>query len=82
MPKLQNGDSNPGSLWHLQVLSGILPLSYHGTEHESKHVPYLNEGSHVGEVLVHGAPVWEVGRHSLHELAETAVGHRLCHTNT
>ena len=40
--------------------------------------PYLDQRPHVGEVRVHGAPMREVGRHSLHELAETAVRLGLC----
>ena len=36
----------------------------------------LNERAHVGEVLVHGRAMREIGRHTLHELLEAAVNHR------
>lgn len=38
---------------------------------------HLDEGSHVGEVSVHGTTVRKVLIHSLHELGETAEGQSL-----
>lgn len=36
--------------------------------------PHLDEGAHVSEVGVHGAPIGEVLAHPFHQVGETAVG--------
>lgn len=40
--------------------------------------PYLDQGSHVGKVSVHGSAVGEVLIHPFHELSETAESQGLC----
>ena len=54
---------------------GVVAVLVHQLEHLAVH--HLDEAAHVGQVLVHGAALREVGAHPLHQLAEAAVGDRL-----
>ena len=60
------------SIWEEEV--SVVATMVHGLEQVT--VKDLNEGPHVREMLIHGGAMREVGRHSSHQLLETAVDHR------